>query len=245
MQALTGPGLMVGGDSNAGAVPPSRHVYGKDQTPSDQLSSVQSLSRVRLFATPWTAACQASLSITNSWSLPKLMSIELVMPYRPQGPGESLLLQEVFLPEMIFSLPRSLLELTALSHPWLDTKVVPKKCVQTYPQTPSGSRNVRQSWEGEGLLPQEVSLRYQQQGEQGPPPRGRRGQCAQMPPALDSAGSPVPPTRPCLWGTRGWLMNLPSKGTALRAWGGICPGVEDTAPLMRPFLPRTVGCAGR
>ena len=44
------------------------------------LDSVQSLSRVRLFATPWTAACQASLSITNCWSLPKLMSIESVMP---------------------------------------------------------------------------------------------------------------------------------------------------------------------
>ena len=44
------------------------------------LSSVQSLSRVRLFATPWIAACQASLSITNSWSLPKLTSIESVMP---------------------------------------------------------------------------------------------------------------------------------------------------------------------
>ena len=43
-------------------------------------SSVQSLSRVRLFATPWTAARQASLSITNSWSLPKPMSIESVMP---------------------------------------------------------------------------------------------------------------------------------------------------------------------
>ena len=42
--------------------------------------SVQSLSHVRLFKTPWTAACQASLSITNSWSLPKLMSIESVMP---------------------------------------------------------------------------------------------------------------------------------------------------------------------
>ena len=41
---------------------------------------VQSLSRVWLFATPWTAANQASLSITNSWSLPKLMSIESVMP---------------------------------------------------------------------------------------------------------------------------------------------------------------------
>ena len=45
-----------------------------------QFSSVQLLSRVRLFATPWTAAHQASLSITNSWSLLKLMSIELVMP---------------------------------------------------------------------------------------------------------------------------------------------------------------------
>ena len=43
-------------------------------------SSVQLLSRVRLFATPWTAAHQASLSITNSWNLLKLMSIESVMP---------------------------------------------------------------------------------------------------------------------------------------------------------------------
>ena len=45
-----------------------------------QFSLVKSLSCVRLFATPWTTACQASLSITNSWSLLKLMSIELVMP---------------------------------------------------------------------------------------------------------------------------------------------------------------------
>ena len=44
------------------------------------LSSVQSCSNVWLFATPWTAAHQASLSISNSWSLLKLMSIELVMP---------------------------------------------------------------------------------------------------------------------------------------------------------------------
>ena len=41
---------------------------------------VQLLSRVRLFATPWITARQVSLSITNSWSSPKLMSIELVMP---------------------------------------------------------------------------------------------------------------------------------------------------------------------
>ena len=45
-----------------------------------QFSSIQSLSRVLLFATPWTAAHQASLSITNSQSLHKLMSIESVMP---------------------------------------------------------------------------------------------------------------------------------------------------------------------
>ena len=45
-----------------------------------QFSSVQSLSRVWLFPTPWTAARQASLSITNCWSLLKLMSIESVMP---------------------------------------------------------------------------------------------------------------------------------------------------------------------
>ena len=45
-----------------------------------QFSSIQSLSGVQLFVTPWTAASQASLSITNFWSLLKLMSIESVMP---------------------------------------------------------------------------------------------------------------------------------------------------------------------
>ena len=45
-----------------------------------QFSSVQSLSHVQLFVNPWTTAHQASLSITNSWSLPKPMSIESVMP---------------------------------------------------------------------------------------------------------------------------------------------------------------------
>ena len=46
----------------------------------NQFSSVQSLSNVLLFATSWIAARQASLSITNSWSLLKLMSVESVMP---------------------------------------------------------------------------------------------------------------------------------------------------------------------
>ena len=51
-----------------------------EQLPFLNVSSVQSLSHVQLFATPWIAACQASLSITNSQCLLKLMSIESVMP---------------------------------------------------------------------------------------------------------------------------------------------------------------------
>ena len=46
-----------------------------------QFNSVQSLSHVWLFVTPWIAARQASLSITNTWSSPKLMCIELMMPF--------------------------------------------------------------------------------------------------------------------------------------------------------------------
>ena len=57
----------------------SIHDYWKTKALT-QFSSVQSLSRVHLFATPWTAARQASLSITNSQSLLKLMSIESMMP---------------------------------------------------------------------------------------------------------------------------------------------------------------------
>ena len=56
---------------------------GADEVPLDlyfQFSAVQLLSSVLLFATPWTAAHQASPSITNSWSLLKLMSIMSVMP---------------------------------------------------------------------------------------------------------------------------------------------------------------------
>ena len=54
--------------------------FQRNQTYCVQFSSVQSLSCVQLSATPWTTACQAYLSITHSQSLPKLMSIELVMP---------------------------------------------------------------------------------------------------------------------------------------------------------------------
>ena len=71
---------------------------------SKVFSSVQSLSRVRLFATPLTAAYQASLSITDSWSLLKLMSIELVMPFNHLILCHPLLLLPPILPSIrIFS----------------------------------------------------------------------------------------------------------------------------------------------
>ena len=67
-----------------------------------QFSSVQSLSRVPLFATPWTAARQASLSITNSQSLLKLMSIESVMPS-----NDLILCRPLLLPPSILLASRS------------------------------------------------------------------------------------------------------------------------------------------
>ena len=67
------------------------------------ISSVQSLSCVRLFATPWTAACQASLSINNSQSLLKLMSIELVMPFNHPTCRPLHLLPSIFPSIRVFS----------------------------------------------------------------------------------------------------------------------------------------------
>ena len=67
------------------------------------ISSVQSLRRVRLFVTPWTAARQASLSITNSWSLLKFMSIESVMPSNHLVLRHPLLLPSIFPSIRVFS----------------------------------------------------------------------------------------------------------------------------------------------
>ena len=76
-------------------------------------SSVQSLSRVQLFATPWTAAHQASLSITNSRSLPKLMSIESVMPS-----NHLILYHPLLLPPSIFPSIRVFSNESALHIRW-------------------------------------------------------------------------------------------------------------------------------
>ena len=76
-------------------------------------SSVQSLSHVQLFATPWTAAHQASLSITNSRSLPKPMSIKLMMPS-----NHFILCHSLLLPPSIFPSIRVLSNESALRIRW-------------------------------------------------------------------------------------------------------------------------------
>ena len=55
----------------------------------NSFSSFQSLSHAWLFAAPWTAGCQASLSITNSWNLLKIMDIGFMMPSQPSHPLSS------------------------------------------------------------------------------------------------------------------------------------------------------------
>ena len=90
-------------------------IYLQKHRPSEKLQSscssrlfdsvqFSSFAHVRLFATPWTAACQASLSITNSQSLLKLMSIKLVMAYNCLILCHSLLLLPSFFPRIkVFS----------------------------------------------------------------------------------------------------------------------------------------------
>ena len=72
-----------------GKDPDARKDCGQEEkgTIENEINSVQSLSCVRLFVTPWTAACQASLSITNSRSLLKLMSIAIQPSYPLSSPS--------------------------------------------------------------------------------------------------------------------------------------------------------------
>jgi len=79
----------------------------------DQFSLVQSLRSVRLFVTPWTAACQASLSIINSWILLELMSIESVMPS-----NHLILYHPLLLPPSVFSSIRVFSNESALRIRW-------------------------------------------------------------------------------------------------------------------------------
>ena len=76
-----------------------------------KFSSVQSLSHVQLFVIPWAVACQASLSNTNSWSLLKLMSIELVMPSNHLNLCCPLLLPSSIFPSIRVSFKESVLHI--------------------------------------------------------------------------------------------------------------------------------------
>ena len=91
-----------------------------------QFSSVQSFNCVRLFAIPWTAAHQASLSITNSWSLLKLMSIKSVMPS-----NHLILCQSLLLPPSIFPNIRVFSKKSVLRIRW------PKYCSFSFSISPS------------------------------------------------------------------------------------------------------------
>ena len=86
------PVLFTGDLSNPGIKLrfPTLQIDSLPAEPPGKFSSVQSLSHVWLFETPWTAACQASWSITNCRSLPKPMSIESVMPSNSLTPLSSL-----------------------------------------------------------------------------------------------------------------------------------------------------------
>ena len=106
-----------------------------------QFSSVQSVSRVRLFATPWTAARQASLSITNSGSLPKLLSIESVMPS-----NHLILCHPLLLPPSIFPGIRVFSNESALCIRW------PKYWSFSFNISPSNEQREDELW-GEGSCP--------------------------------------------------------------------------------------------
>ena len=110
-----------------------------------QFSSVQSLSHVGLFVTPWTAAPQASLSISNSRSLLKLMSIELVMP------SNHLILCHPLLPQpSIFPSIRAFLDESVLHIRW--------------PRYWSFSFNISPSIEYSGLISFRMEISLQSMG---------------------------------------------------------------------------------
>ena len=113
-----------------------------------KFSSVQSLSRVRLFATPWTAAHQASLSITNSQSLPKLMSVELVIPS-----NHLILCRSLLLPPSIFPSIRVFTNESGLCITW------PKYWSFSFNISPSnehpGLISFRKDWLGSSCSPRD------------------------------------------------------------------------------------------
>ena len=106
---------------------------------SVQFSSFQSLSHVRLFVTPWIAARQASLSITNSWSPPKPMSIESVMPSNHLILHRPLLLLPSTFPSISVFSNESALHIRWLKHWSFSLNITP-------PNEYSGLISFRMNW---------------------------------------------------------------------------------------------------
>ena len=99
----------------------------------EAFSSVQALSRVQFFATPRTAACQASLSITNSYSLLNLMSIELVMPSNHLILCRPLLSPTIFPSIRVFSNVSSLHQVAKVLELPASTSVLPMNIQDWFP----------------------------------------------------------------------------------------------------------------
>ena len=100
---------------------------------SVQFSSVQSLSRVRLFATPWIAACQASLSITNTRSSLRLTSIESVMPFSHLILGGPLLLLPPIPPSFRVFSNESTLRMTWPKYWSFSFNIIPSNAIPELP----------------------------------------------------------------------------------------------------------------
>ena len=118
------------------------------ESTSGQFSSVQSLSRVRLFASPWIAARQASLSSTNSRSLPKLMSIVSLMPSSHLILCRPLLLLPPVLPSiMVFSSESILCMRWPKDWSFASASVLPMNTQDWFPLGWTGGI----SWQSKGL----------------------------------------------------------------------------------------------
>ena len=108
---------------------------------SVQFNSVQLLSHVRPFETPWTAACHASRSITNSWSLLKLMSIESVMPT-----NYLILCHPLLLLPWIFPSTSVFSNALVLCIRWPNSKIGVSASASVLPVTDSGLISFRFDW---------------------------------------------------------------------------------------------------
>ena len=122
-----------------------------------QFSLVQSLSHVRLFVIPWTAARKASLSITNSRSLLKLTSIELVMPFNHLIPCHPLLLLTSIFPSIRVFSNESALRIRCPKYWSFSFSIIPSLVAQMVKHLPTMRETQAQSLGWKDLLEKEMT----------------------------------------------------------------------------------------